>query len=128
MSPTAPLEIQKSTIMNSARTNECRKRTGPPSSRTTRSPAAILPRERPRVSVSIRVGSPTITSTTVTSMIADAAAPSTCSATAPANQTAMSSTITWISRSSVSPSVRLGNCASRRSSATASPVTGTRVV
>ena len=74
------------------------------------------------------VGSPTMIDTTATSMIAEAAAPSSWSATDPANQTTSSSAPSWMSRSRVSPSVRLGNWASRRSSATASPVTGTRVV
>ncbi len=45
------------------RTSACRNRIGPPSSRTTRSPHAIFPSERPWLSVSTAIGPPTRTST-----------------------------------------------------------------
>ena len=51
-----PNDSQISTTPSSARTNACRNRTGPPSSRTTRSPSASLPSDRPRVDVSIATG------------------------------------------------------------------------
>ena len=44
------------TSPTSPRTNAWRNAIGPPSSRTTRSPSAILPSVRPRVSVSIATG------------------------------------------------------------------------
>lgn len=47
------------------RTNECRNRIGPPSSRTTRSPQAIFPSDRPWLSVSTAIGPPTSTRTKV---------------------------------------------------------------
>lgn len=61
-----PNVSQISTTPSIARTSDCRKRTGPPSSRTTRSPTASLPAERPRDRVSTVVGSTTIIVTLTT--------------------------------------------------------------
>ena len=47
-----PKNVQISMTPASARNSACRKRSGPPSSDTTRSPSAILPSDRPRVAVS----------------------------------------------------------------------------
>ena len=58
-----PNSIQISTTDASARNIACRKRSGPPSSDTTRRPITILPTDRPRVAVSMATGYPTITST-----------------------------------------------------------------
>ncbi len=57
-----PASDQISTTDASARNSACRKRSGPPSSDTTRRPIAILPNDRPRVTVSNTSGYPTITS------------------------------------------------------------------
>ena len=60
------MKIQISTIPTSARMNACRNAIGPASSRTVRRPSASLPSDRPRVSVSSAVGTPTSTSTVLT--------------------------------------------------------------
>jgi len=52
----APMNMKISTTADSARMMACRKRSGPPSSDTTRSPMAILPRDRPRVDISQMTG------------------------------------------------------------------------
>ena len=51
-----PERAQISTNPASARNTACRKRSGPPSSDTTRSPRAILPNDLPRVAVSNAMG------------------------------------------------------------------------
>ncbi len=48
----APKNIQNSRSPDRPRNSACRKRSGPPSSLTTRRPMASLPRLRPRLSVS----------------------------------------------------------------------------
>ena len=58
-----PANIQISIDPANARNNAWRKRSGPPSSDTTRSPIAILPKDRPRVADSNTSGYPTIVST-----------------------------------------------------------------
>ncbi|NGX06002.1 hypothetical protein UI24_01995 [Mycobacteroides franklinii] len=52
----APMNMKISTTAANARMMACRSRSGPPSSDTTRSPMAILPRERPRVDISQMTG------------------------------------------------------------------------
>lgn len=54
-----PNVIRNSTTPIAPRTNACRNRIGPPSSRTTRSPKASFPSERPWLSVSTAIGPPT---------------------------------------------------------------------
>lgn len=56
------------------RTNACRNRIGPPSSRTTRSPQSSFPSDRPWLSVSTTIGIPTCTSTNVATETAATAA------------------------------------------------------
>ncbi len=56
ISATEPKVIQISTTAISPRTKACRNLAGPPSSRTTRRPSAILPSVRPRVAVSKATG------------------------------------------------------------------------
>jgi hypothetical protein len=73
-----PKNIQISTTAASARNRACRKRSGPPSSDTTRRPIAILPSERPRVAVSKTSGYPTSTSTVKMIRIAVLSASSNC--------------------------------------------------
>ncbi len=58
---TTPNVIRISTTPTAPRTSACRKRIGPPSSRTTRRPHAILPSDRPWLSVSTAIGAPTST-------------------------------------------------------------------
>ena len=65
-----PNNPQISTIDANARNRAWRKRSGPPSSDTTRRPIAILPSVRPRVAVSNTSGYPTKTSTVKMIMIA----------------------------------------------------------
>ena len=54
-----PVNIQISITPDRARKSACRKRSGPPSSDTTRKPIAILPNDRPRVAISKISGYPT---------------------------------------------------------------------
>ncbi len=58
-----PVNIQISIAPANARNKAWRKRSGPPSSDTTRSPKAILPKDRPRVADSNTSGYPTNVST-----------------------------------------------------------------
>ncbi|VAZ63232.1 hypothetical protein LAUMK22_05065 [Mycobacterium kansasii] len=51
-----PSSIQISTTDANARNSAWRKRSGPPSSDTTRRPITILPTDRPRVAVSMATG------------------------------------------------------------------------
>lgn len=60
---TTPNVIRISITPIAPRTNACRNRIGPPSSRTTRSPNASFPSERPWLNVSTAMGPPTSTST-----------------------------------------------------------------
>ena len=59
MHATIPNVIRISTTPMAPRTSACRNRIGPPSSRTTRSPHASFPSERPWLSVSTAIGPPT---------------------------------------------------------------------
>ncbi|SKT99096.1 Uncharacterised protein [Mycobacteroides abscessus subsp. abscessus] len=52
MTAGAPMNMKISTTADRARMTACRRRSGPPSSDTTRNPMAILPSERPRVAIS----------------------------------------------------------------------------
>ncbi|AKC37556.1 hypothetical protein BKG71_10330 [Mycobacteroides chelonae] len=52
----APMNMKISTTAARARMTACRRRSGPPSSDTTRNPMAILPSERPRVDISQMTG------------------------------------------------------------------------
>ncbi|SKV53604.1 Uncharacterised protein [Mycobacteroides abscessus subsp. abscessus] len=56
MTAGAPINMKISTTADRARMTACRRRSGPPSSDTTRNPMAILPSERPRVAISQRTG------------------------------------------------------------------------
>jgi hypothetical protein len=73
-----PASIQISTTDDSARKSACRKRSGPPSSATTRRPMTILPTDLPRVAVSNTMGYPTITTTVKMMRTAVLSAPSNC--------------------------------------------------
>ncbi|MBW8703003.1 hypothetical protein MBT84_25720 [Streptomyces sp. MBT84] len=59
MQAMTPKVIRISITPTAPRTNACRNLIGPPSSRTTRSPHASLPSERPWLSVSTAIGPPT---------------------------------------------------------------------
>jgi hypothetical protein len=105
------------------RTSACRKRIGPPSSRTTRSPHVSFPSERPWLSVSTATGTPTSISTSNATCTAAAVA-------VPSGNTALSSTTassryapTYTARSSATASARVGTLAGCSPSTTASPVT-----
>ncbi len=63
MHATTPIVSTISTAPSAPRTSACRNRTGPPSSRTTRSPHTSFPSDRPWLSVSTTIGTPTSTST-----------------------------------------------------------------
>ena len=106
------------------RTSACRNRIGPPSSRTTRSPHASFPSERPWLSVSTAIGPPTSTSRNVATTPPHCAASSSdaVAATSPMrHQRCRPSTAT--TRSISTASARLGSFAGRSPSTTASPVT-----
>lgn len=76
MQATTPKVSRISTTPMAPRTSACRKRIGPPSSRTTRRPQASFPNERPCVSVSTAMGAPTSTRTNRATAIAACAASS----------------------------------------------------
>src|SRR4051812_26606654 len=116
-----------SNTISRARTRACRNRIGPPSSRTTRNPAASLPIERPRVSVSTVTGTPSSRSTT---REIDSAAPAAASSAVTANASSVVSVkkanhIT--TRSSSRAIARVANDAGRSSRTTASPITRSSV-
>ncbi|OSY53561.1 hypothetical protein BG846_00767 [Streptomyces fradiae ATCC 10745 = DSM 40063] len=118
-----PNDIRISTIPSSPRTSACRNRIGPPSSRTTRSPHAIFPSDRPRLSVSTMIGPPISTST---NDAIDTAITAASSNDAVARASAMDMTrytVHTTTRSMSSASARLGSLAGRSPSTTASPVT-----
>ncbi len=96
---------------------------GPPSSRTTRSPRASLPSERPRVSASTAMGAPTGMSRKVPSEMAAPAASSTVFIVAKSSTITRTQTNSATVRSSSSASALLGSRAGLTSRATASPVT-----
>lgn len=119
-----PNVVQKSTKNpRIARTNACRNRIGPPSSRTTRSPSAIFPGERPCVAVSHATGHPIATRTRIPSISAAASASSWTGTATETSHTAPSNSATCATRSTHIAIARLGSRAGRRSSSTASPVT-----
>lgn len=74
MAATTPIVITISMAPIAPRTNACRNRIGPPSSRTTRSPQTSFPSDRPWLSVSMAMGIPTWTNTNVATDTAATAA------------------------------------------------------
>lgn len=76
MHATDPKVIRSSTTPIAPRTSACRNRIGPPSSRTTRSPHASLPSDRPCVRVSTAIGTPTTSSSPLATVTAACAASS----------------------------------------------------
>lgn len=76
MHATTPKVMRISTTPTAPRTNACRNRIGPPSSRTTRSPHASFPSDRPWLNVSTAIGIPTSTNRNVATATAATAASS----------------------------------------------------
>ncbi len=120
---TEPAVNRISTKPIAPRTSACRNRIGPPSLRTTRSPNASFPSERPRLSVSTATGPPTRTSRSIATCTA-------CAVAEPSGSTALSSTTdssrytpTTTARSSATAIARVGSRAGWSPRTTASPVT-----
>lgn len=120
---TTPKVIRISTIPIAPRTRAWRNRIGPPSSRTTRSPHASLPSERPWLRVSTATGPPTSTRRKAATPIAATAASSKETAAIPKPMDTRMNTATTTARSIAKARARLGSLAGRNPRTTASPVT-----
>ncbi len=123
MHATDPKVISSSTTPMAPRTSACRNRIGPPSSRTTRSPQASLPSERPWDSVSTAIGTPTSNSRKLATPTAAWAASSRDAVAAVSPIERITYPVTYTARSSRIASARLGSLAGRSPRTTASPVT-----
>ncbi len=127
MLPTTPKVPRISTAPIAPRTSACRKRIGPPSSLTTRSPQASFPSERPWLSVSTATGPPTSTRRNVATVIAAVAASSSVTDATARPRESTTKTVMSTARSMAMANALLGSLAGLNPSTTASPVTSSSI-